>query len=107
MATSCPLEVAVLFEDKINWRPKEIDAIALIFKDLDGSLTSKVDLVKKDTEYSGLSGSLFIYKLRNANVHFRKKLGKGELSNTKWEELIEIMLDVILDLYNKYDDVIA
>lgn len=105
--TSCPLEVAALFEDKINWRPRESEAIGMVFKDLDFLSTSKIDAVKQGTEYSSLSGSLFIYKLRNANVHFRKKLGKGELTNAKWEELIDAMLDVILDLYNKYDGNIA
>ena len=103
MMVKCPLEVAALFEDKINWRPRESEAIALIYKDLDATIIAKLDAIKIGTEYSSLTSSDFIYKLRNANVHFRKKLGKGELSNEKWADLIEVMLEIVLELYSKYD----
>lgn len=99
----CPLEIAEIFEDNIGWRPRETEAIEAVLKDLDQSLLTRLDSVTQNTQYYGFSHNKFIYRLRNQNVHFRKSLGVGSLSNNKWEELIGIMLDIIYELYKKYD----
>lgn len=100
---TCPIMTAELLETQLNWRPKEADAIEAVFKDLDQVIIDKFDTVKSDTEYSALGNAAFVYRLRNANVHFRKKLGKGTLDRSKWESLIDVMLEATLYLYNKYD----
>lgn len=104
---TCPITTAELLETQLNWRPKESDAIEAVFKDLDEVIIAKFDDVKSDTEYTSLGNAAFVYRLRNANVHFRKKLGKGSLDNSKWELLIDTMLEATLHLYNKYDDSIS
>ncbi|WP_276755692.1 hypothetical protein [Pseudoalteromonas marina] len=103
LSVLCPLEIAEIFEDNIGWRPRETEAIEAVFKELEQSLLDRLNSVTADTNYAGFSHHKFIYRLRNQNVHFRKSLGVGSLSNYKWEELIGIMLDIIYKLYEKYD----
>lgn len=107
ISLTCPITTAELLETQLNWRPKESDAIEAVFKDLDEVILTKFNSVKSDTEYSALGNAAFVYRLRNANVHFRKKLGKGSLDISKWELLIDVMLETTLHLYNKYDSSIS
>ena len=107
ISLTCPITTAELLETQLNWRPKESDAIEAIFKDLDEVIKTKFESAKSNTEYSGLGNATFVYRLRNANVHFRKKLGKGSLDISKWEILIDAMLEATLHLYRKYDSGIS
>ncbi|EGR0209078.1 hypothetical protein FMH16_21280 [Vibrio vulnificus] len=103
ISLTCPITTAEVLETQLNWRPNQSDAIDAVFKDLDEVVLNKFNSVKSDTEYSAMSSSAFVYRLRNANVHFRKKLGRGTLENDKWELLIDVMLEATLQLYGKYN----
>lgn len=100
---TCNIELAEIIENTIGWRPKESESLEKILSELDQDCTLSLNAAKSETPFSSFSNANFIYKLRNANVHFRKSLGTTNLSEKKWQEIILAMLKVTKNIYKIYD----
>lgn len=100
---ACNIELAEIIENTIGWRPKESESLEKILSALDQDCILSLNAAKSGTPFSSFSNSNFIYKLRNANVHFRKSLGTTNFPEKKWQEIILAMLKVTKNIYKIYD----
>lgn len=101
-------EIARILEETISWRPKEDEALAALFSEVDVKVC---DLIRasfgdrekvEDGKKSAERAAKRVYRLRNASVHFRPAMQGDDVSSVDWDLLIDAMLSVVGHLYGAH-----
>lgn len=101
-------EISKLLEDVLAWRPKEDEALELLFKELNPELCIAVQSAFRTQKFEDASraphakAAKRIYALRNACVHFRPATKVGEVSDVQWNEITVFMLQAVRQLYDRF-----
>lgn len=102
--TGALAELAYLLEDELAWRPKEQDALASILAHT--SENSRQNILSAFgintstiTDYSSSKCAQYVYKLRNAQVHFRPAMKASELPDSQWNDIVLAMCDIVDEVY--------
>lgn len=103
-------ELSKILEESLSWRPREDEALELLFRDLDPSLCDSVDkcartLDSVDSEAKPHKrAAKSVYTLRNSCVHFRPATQIGDMTDQKWNAMTVNLLRVVGQLYVRHGE---
>ena len=101
------LEFSAELENTISWRPKEEDAIEIIFNNTQASTkTIFTDFLDSSPNLHGQKDSKYFYSLRNSIVHFRANHVDHELSNVQWNKLLIATIHLIDEQYSLHNSIL-
>lgn len=101
-------EISRILEETISWRPKEDEALAALFLEVDKNTCDLIRICFGDCEKldeprrSAERAAKKVYKLRNASVHFRPAMQGKDIFDVDWNTLIDAMLSVVTALYGAH-----
>ncbi len=87
-------------DDIIKWKPNEEGTLEFMLEKVSPQ-TKKIIESIPDAESS--TGK-FIYKLRNAIVHYRLSSNKIDLSDDNWNIIIQLLSEITIEQYNFYKE---
>ena len=98
-------ELAKILEDRLSWRPKEVDAFEALVRMCDEGIVSRMfaglDTDAKATHAERCGDAVAeLYGLRNRIVHYRPVHDRIVKADDRWNVIIRGMLDVTSYLYN-------
>lgn len=97
------LDFASKIESVTGWKPKEDDAIETLLEDITQDISDMYsEFLKTTTENPNVLIHRYLYKLRNAIVHFRAIHQNVTLSDIQWNHLIRLNSDIIRHFYKYY-----
>jgi len=101
------LDLAVLLETHLSWRPKEDEALSsLLMSCEDGIVLSAcgsfdIDVVDKTHDKLSAAVARKIYSLRNAIVHFRPIHEAIVKTDEDWNKIACAMIEIVEHIYEK------
>jgi hypothetical protein len=97
------LDFVKKIEEATGWRPKEEDAIKTLLEDITSDIQDLyIEFLKTTGEATPPAIYTYLYKLRNAIVHFRANSSNVSLTIIQWNYLIRLKSDIIKHFYKLY-----
>lgn len=101
------IELSASLERVIGWRRTEEPGLIALFegcetacKNFHRQLIELVPALHRDYSTKTVAG--YIYKLRNAIVHYRPATDLPNLPETAWRLLVNFLVEIVVILYTKY-----
>lgn len=101
------IELSAALERVIGWRKTEEHGLIALFEECDAAckhlhrkLVELIPTLHKD--YSSKVVAVYIYKLRNAIVHYRPATALPSLPEQTWRLLVDFLVEIVTMLYAKF-----